>query len=323
MAKSYSIIFNGIAEDKRTFFYSLNSDSSKNVIMRVYETFMDYVEYECELQIAPNLQYWSQIPSNTKFRYVEFLDKDTNEIVGLFGLQGNISFYDYDYNGYIKGIVSGLSIEEKKDVHYILNEIFNQNIYNNDFICVEENDLVFDIGFNYGFFALHALRFKPSKIIGFEPSPKLVKKFNEVSIPNIELHEVAVSDKNGVATFYDNLRDGMSTLKTDVTQFHVESSFDVNTISFNDFIKNNNIQNIDYLKVDCEGSEYEIFESMDENFLTNNIKKIALEFHHELKDKRVLRLSDKIRKAGFEIKLDYADGGTTGMLYARKLKQNI
>lgn len=320
MAKSYTILYLGISEDKRTFNYALNSDSPKQLIMKVYESFMDYVEYEAELELVPGISYWTLMPSNTKFRYVEFYDKKTYELVGLFGLDGDISYFDYDYNGYIEGIVKSLSYDEKKDVHYILNEIFYQKIYNNDFVCVEKGDLVVDIGFNYGFFSIDSLRHNPSKIIGFEPNPKLVKKFRDANIPNIELHELAVSNINGKATFYDNVKDGMSTIKTDVTQSHIESTFDVSVVSFNDFIKENKIEKIDYLKVDCEGSEYEIFESIDAIYLSNNINKIAIEFHHPLFDNKVIKMIEKIRMCGFDTKSLYRDGDVTGMLYCKKIK---
>ena len=71
---------------------------------------------------------------------------------------------------------------DNKSISIIFNEIFISKTYNNDFVCVAENDIVIDIGFNYGLFALDSLTYKPKKIIGFEPNPNLVKLFKLVLI---------------------------------------------------------------------------------------------------------------------------------------------
>jgi FkbM family methyltransferase len=207
-------------------------------------------------------------------------------------------------------------VNGKKDIHYILNEIFYEKIYNNDFVCVADNDIVFDIGFNYGFFTLDALTYKPKKVIGFEPNPKLVKLFNYLDIASVELHQVAVSDKAGSTIFYENNFSGKSSIHSDINSDTSLNSYQVNICNFNDMAEQYDV--IDYLKVDCEGAEYEIFESIPKEFLTNRIRKIALEFHHNINDIKVVKLIDKIKECGFETKIDYKDGDSTGMLYARK-----
>jgi FkbM family methyltransferase len=316
VVKDYSIIFRGMSDATTKFHYSLNSNTSKSVIMKVYNQYLDYIEYEASITLEPGINYWTSVHSNLSNRYVEFRDAITFEIVGMFGLVGLIDYNDIDYNGYIKSIVPKLDYVGKKDMHYILNEIFYQKIYNNDFVCVAENDIVFDIGFNYGFFTLDALTYKPKKVIGFEPDPKLVKLFNQLEIESVELHKAAVSDRNGSTTFYENDYAGKSSIHSDVNSDTSANSYNVNIYSFNDMAEKYDV--IDYLKVDCEGAEYEIFESIPKEFLTNRIRKIALEFHHNINDNKVKNLISKIKECGFETKIDYNEGDSTGMLYARK-----
>ena len=137
-----------------------------------------------------------------------------------------------------------------------------------------------------------------------------------MDIENVELHKAAVSDKSGTTIFYENDYSGKSSLHSDVNSDTFTNSYNVNIYSFNDVAKQYDV--IDYLKVDCEGSEYEIFESIPKEFLTNKIRKIALEFHHNINDIKVKNLISKIKECGFETKLDYTEGDSTGMLYARK-----
>ncbi len=284
--------------------------------MKVYNQYLEYVEYESAFTLQPGVNYWTSVHSNLINRYVEFRDANTFDIVGMFGLDGEMDYHNIPYNSYIKSIVPSLDYNGKKDMHYILNEIFYQKVYNNDFVCVAENDIVFDIGFNYGFFTLDALTYKPKKVIGFEPNPKLVKLFNELDIDSVELHQAAVSDKAGSTIFYENNFSGKSSIHSNINSDTSSNSYQVNICSFNDMAEQYDV--IDYLKVDCEGAEYEIFESIPKEFLTNRIRKIALEFHHNINDIKVVKLIDKIKECGFETKIDYKDGDSTGMLYARK-----
>jgi FkbM family methyltransferase len=316
MIKDYSILFNGMSDGSKRFHYSLNSSIERDVIVKVYNQYLNYVEYETNINLYPAVSYWIGVHSNLTNRYVEFRDAHTFDIVGMFGLSGEIDYHNIPYSSYIKSIVPSLDYNGKKDMHYILNEIFYQKVYNNDFVCVAENDIVFDIGFNYGLFTLDALTYKPKKIIGFEPNPKLVKLFNQLEIDSVELHKAAVSDKTGTTIFYENGFSGKSSIHSDVNSDTSINSYEVNIYSFNSMAEQYDV--INYLKVDCEGAEYEIFESIPKEFLTNRIRKIALEFHHNINDIKVVNLISKIKECGFEIKIDYNDGDSTGMLYARK-----
>jgi FkbM family methyltransferase len=316
MIKDYSILFLGMSDGTTKFHYSLNSNTAKSIIMKVYNQYLEYVEYESTFTLQPGVNYWTSVHSNLINRYVEFRDANTFDIVGMFGLDGEIDYHNIPYSSYVKSIVPSLDYNGKKDMHYILNEIFYQKVYNNDFVCVAENDIVFDIGFNYGFFTLDALTYKPKKIIGFEPNPNLVKLFNRLHIDSVELHQSAVSDKAGSTVFYENNFSGKSSIHSDVNSDTSSNSYQVNICSFNDMAEQYDV--IDYLKVDCEGAEYEIFESIPNEFLTNRIRKIALEFHHNINDIKVVNLISKIKQCGFEIIIDYKDGDSTGMLYARK-----
>jgi FkbM family methyltransferase len=317
--RDYSIKFGGINDLKNSFFYSLNSKKNKRVIIRVYNSYLNYREYEERLELSPGFNFWTYIPSNNKNRYVEFRDEETLEIVGLFGLDGVIDIEDFDNFKYVKTIFNDLKPGEKHNVYVVFNEITSQRTYNNDFICVEKDDLVVDIGFNYGLFSMTSLRYQPGRIIAFEPNPKLVKTFKGYFKESmIELHQKAVSNKNGYATFYENLDPGMSTIFDDINNVSQGDSYEVEVINFNDFIISNNIEKIDYLKVDCEGAEYDIFGSMSDDYLKNNIMKVAIEFHHKLSDIKVQDLIGRLKRNDFNIELVYEENSNIGLIYGKK-----
>jgi len=272
------------------------------------------------MDLEPNVEYYISLPYTSKNRYVVFSDYHTLATVGMFGLDGNYDYDKIDKNNYIKNISKDFTIQQKWDTDYIISEIFRDRVYNNDFVSVESGDVVFDVGFNYGFFSLDALQFNPNRIIAFEPNLNLCKKYNHyLNHPKIELHQVGLSDKNETVTFYENEYSGRGTTISDINQTDVASSFDVELVSINEFIKNNSIDRIDYLKIDCEGGEYAIFDSIDKTFLKEKVKKVALEFHHPLNDKKVVKLLNILKECGgFNVRILYEDGGSTGMIYAKK-----
>ena len=242
----------------------------------------------------------------------EFYNKnDWNKFIN-FKMQNNKEYFDK----YLETIQSDLSDREKMDINHILNEILNLNVYNNDFISVKEGDVVIDIGVNFGLFSLDALQYNPSKIIGYEPNPKLIGLFKKLNLSNVELNQAAVSNKNGKTTFYENQYPCRSSLYSQMSADTIKSSYEVDVYDINDVLKPHS--RIDYFKVDCEGAEYEIFEAIDIDTLSTKINKIAVEFHNPPTDSKVMALISKIQYAGFEVKIDFDGTGTTGMLYAKK-----
>jgi hypothetical protein len=54
---------------------------------------------------------------------------------------------------------------------------------------------------------------------------------------------------------------------------------EMESITFKKFIDLYGIHKIDFLKTDCEGGEYDIFTDENYEFIKNNVKKIAGEWH--------------------------------------------
>jgi FkbM family methyltransferase len=314
----YNIIINSISDNFRKVDFKTNSLNTEKVKVFVKNNYFNSIEYETTLEMAPNCSYWFSTPLNHKNRVVEFRDYYTETLVGLFALDGSVNFAEYDINDYAKKSFINSSKGGKWNILTVFNEIAGYKVYHNDFVNVEENDVVVDIGFNYGLFSMISLKNNPSKIIAFEPNPKLVSNYQKFfNNEKIELYQKAVSNRTGIIIFNENNDPGMSTLLSDINTHNINATYEVELINFYQFLQENNINQIDYLKVDCEGGEYDIFDSIPNEYLTNQVKKIALEFHHKFEDEKVQKLYNKIISCGFETKIMH-DNGSIGMIYAKK-----
>jgi FkbM family methyltransferase len=155
----------------------------------------------------------------------------------------------------------------------IINEIFEQQLYEK-FCEVKEGDIVVDIGASIGPFTYSILNKKPKQVFCIEPSPKehdtLIKN---VSGDNVKIIKKGITKNDG------------DIICTDVFGGVEEELIG---ISFNTFLVENNIDKINFLKTDCEGGEYDIFNIENLCWLKNNLKFAVGEWHlstPELKQK--------------------------------------
>jgi len=155
---------------------------------------------------------------------------------------------------------------------YLGNEIFIKKDYER-FFKVEEGDIVVDIGASVGPFTYSIVDYKPSKVYCVEPHKELFKtlKKNLSKHNNIEYINIAIGDKDG--TFET---DGLFKEEDKDTMGRIET---VECIKFDTFIKQNNIEKIDFLKIDAEGAEYHVFNDENIEWIKNNVSKIVGEWH--------------------------------------------
>jgi autotransporter strand-loop-strand O-heptosyltransferase len=146
-------------------------------------------------------------------------------------------------------------------------EIFENKIYER-FFEVEKGDIVLDVGASLGPFTFSILNKNPKHVFCFEPCeeefPTLVK--NTVGNPVTHIMK-GISNTNNV-TQNNKLFNSVDGLQTEME-----------SITFKKFIDLYNIEKIDFLKTDCEGGEYDIFNDENYDFIKNNVKKISGEWH--------------------------------------------
>jgi FkbM family methyltransferase len=155
-------------------------------------------------------------------------------------------------------------------------------------LIIDKYDLIVDVGMNKGeYTSLVSSVFPNNPIHGFEPNitliPSLKTKFSNQ--PNINIHNVAISDKSSNMKIYVYEKDHMTghgSLNKEVfSVFHKTDkikSIDTRAITLKQFCDENRIDRISFLKLDIEGHEYKALKSLDSQRM-NKIKAIQIEFN--------------------------------------------
>lgn len=150
---------------------------------------------------------------------------------------------------------------------------------------------VLDIGANIGLFSLWAARCFPSAIIhAYEPNPRITL-FTQKNLDQcgVNLFKEAIGSKTGFASLVDNSESRLCQIKTG-------SSQGITIIPLQEAINRIGGQ-VDLLKIDCEGAEWDIFRN-PEPF--KSIKAVRMEYH--LTEGRIIEdIKEVINKLGFTL----------------------
>ena len=139
-------------------------------------------------------------------------------------------------------------------------EIFENNTYER-FFEVEEGDVVVDLGASLGPFTYSVLPKNPKQCYVVEPLSAQIETLKiNVGRDNVKIIQGAITDKKKIVISWDKITES------------------VPTFSFREFLDEQGIEKIDFLKCDCEGGEYDVFQQSNIEFL-KTIPKIVTEFH--------------------------------------------
>jgi FkbM family methyltransferase len=128
------------------------------------------------------------------------------------------------------------------------------------FKLIEKDDVVFDIGGNYGWYSIHvAKKFPLNEIYAFEPLPKTYSTLKENlfinNVNNVKAFNIGLSKEVGEFTFYcdPNLTVNASLSNVSDNSNAIELTCKVDVLDR--FVQSNNINKIDFIKLDIEGAE--------------------------------------------------------------------
>lgn len=175
----------------------------------------------------------------------------------------------------------------------------NANMYKEFFIRkdyewwgnVKPGDVVVDIGACVGFFSCLALDKGASKVYMMEPNKDLLKVgikntieyvINKPTSPVVPVHAAITGHEGHLQHVYQEQFAG------DFTRY-----------TFKDFIQSFKINKIDYLKLDCEGGEYNVLNKENLEYIVRNVRHIAVEVHlghHEQGSQEFIQFRDEFLK---------------------------
>ena len=194
-----------------------------------------------------------------------------------------------------------------------------------------EGDTVIDIGGHYGFFDMYALNKGASYIHTIEPTKTtfdiLCKNLGEYK--NVEKYNLAISSSNtsrefiqigssSCNSFYDNFNNSANNKENQ----GVRKKEFVNCVTLEQFMKNNNIDRIDALKMDCEGAEWDILPAVHDDLFKYKLRKLSMEAHpfgveNEMQDK-ARGFITRLEGLGYQVIADdqITEKGELGNLWA-------
>lgn len=168
-----------------------------------------------------------------------------------------------------------------------------------------KNVNVFDIGAHAGFFALYCLALNDSaKVISVEPEENNLEALNSNLKLNGETKKVVVVP--GALALVDG--DCFLKVMADSHNHHILSNneSDENVVKTKGFsllslIKKSKVKKIDLLKMDVEGSEFDLFENWDDKEW-GVIANLIFEYH-ESADRNKEQLTEILRQNGFGVRI--------------------
>lgn len=140
--------------------------------------------------------------------------------------------------------------------------------------------IVFDVGANNGEWSLNLLKHNPETYIHcFEPSDKtfsiLSNKLSSYS--NVSINKVGLSNKNHCIDFFENDAPDVTSLYQRFNSTN-KNKISVNLIKGDGYLTDNKIKNIDFLKIDIEGMEYDALVGLSKSLQNNSIQLIQFEY---------------------------------------------
>jgi|SRR3989344_3818409 len=209
------------------------------------------------------------------------------------------------------------------DVYVFLESVVKNKYFENSF-DLNEDATVIDVGAHIGAFTICAAhKAKRGRVYAFEPSLKnyeiLERNVLLHSAANVSLFNLAVAGNNQERILYiDGFNSGRHSFikKT-------RKSIPVNCLTLKEVLITNQISKCDFLKMDCEGAEYEILLNTPIEIL-KKIDQIVLEYHSPeflgLADKEIVnKLQAYLQAAGYQITVE-KENYRRGYIYARRKK---
>jgi FkbM family methyltransferase len=211
--------------------------------------------------------------------------------------------------------------QQKGAARYVVNEIFKKRRYDHPGFEIRPNDTVVDIGANMGIFVLWAAKqARQGKVLAIEPTSAMdvlrlnVERNGLTNVVPIQAAAGRDGDKFEIVTYpgFNIVNHHASWRPMLMTRILIKLRYGwyqsepvverAPVMSLKRMLDENGVDRLNYLKVDCEGGEYEIFRSLDDETFAR-IDRIAMEFHEYTPQQRHEELVAMLKNHGFTVEI--------------------
>ncbi len=182
----------------------------------------------------------------------------------------------------------------------------------------KDKPVIVDCGANIGMSILYFKRLFPSaRIVAFEANPnafRLLQKNVEANgIRDVELHNIALSDREGEISFFISSDPGTLLGSTRSGWWGGNFGLKANAGRLSRYIRNE--EEIDLIKIDVEGSESVIVDELIGSSALGKVRQYIIEYHHRMNNDSS-NLGDFLKKfeiAGYDynMKAGYGKAGSS------------
>jgi len=195
-------------------------------------------------------------------------------------------------------------------------EFFDEKIY--DDLDINNREIVFDIGANIGLWTAYILEKGAKKVYAFEPNKVAINqlRINFKNNKNVDIVPKGVYHNHTKIPFYvDNVNSLISSV---INSDGKVLAYEIETLTIDDVISQYDIKEIDLLKMDIEGAEFDIFDNVTKETMSK-INALLIEYHdfyftdgtHKV-DNLIIQLED----FGYEVVKPYG----VKYIFATKIK---
>lgn len=184
---------------------------------------------------------------------------------------------------------------------WVLKEVILDREYEQIGPEIESGWTVVDIGAAYGEFSIPAARrIGHGRVIAIEPAPDtyalLLENIRINGADEVETYALAIGGRSETRRLHYSARGAV--MNSTVESPTANGGVAVSMLSLGDFFEQSKIDQCDYLKIDCEGGEYDILLSAT-NTVLRRVRHLCLEYHEDAVVHTHKDLLDRLQSAGF------------------------
>ena len=145
---------------------------------------------------------------------------------------------------------------------------------------IKDSPVLFDVGANVGNYTKDLIEYFPNgEIHSFEPIPQTFEKLNSIKLKKGKLNPLGLGNKTEkIKMFYYPDAPTFSSQSEVTNQIFKNKEIEVDFIRLDEYCQKHQIHQIDFIKIDVEGFEMNVFEGAKKYLSQNKIHIIQFEF---------------------------------------------